>query len=923
MKPILRTILLILTLFPVSAKLNAQNRKLYNMNFERISFEQFVQNLELQTEYHFYYASPELDSFFVTLNIQEKPLDEILDQVFLNTGFHYSIDPRNNIFITKAGAILTSLPPGFLNKPMTLSDSIQLANFLNEKRGKEKIVSSLENKLFNIGIKTNDAIAGNATIAGYIKDIKTGEPLASAALVADQSTTGTITDQFGYYSLTLPRGHHVLKISSVGMKATIRQIMLYADGKLNVEMEDFIPSLKAVIVVSDKVSNLKGVQMGMEKISIRTIKQMPVAFGEADILRAILTLPGVTSVGEATTGFNVRGGSTDQNLVLFNDATIYNPSHLFGFFSAFNPDVVQDIELYKSSIPEKYGGRLSSVLDVTSRMGNKKKIAGVGGISPLTSKLTIEGPLIKEKTTFILGGRTTYSDWILKNIQSQQYKNSSAGFYDADININHEINAKNNLYFSGYLSNDRFKLNSDTLYRYKNRNINLKWKHIFNNKFYGIVLGGYDYYQYNVASKNNSVNAYKLAFDIAQTNFRADFHYTPNPKHTIGFGLTSILYKLHPGSFTPQGKESLVVPDIVEQEQGLETALYIGDKYDVTPDLSINAGIRYSMFNYMGAKKVYHYAPGLPRDELNITDSASYGPGKFIKTYQGPEYRVAIRYSLSGNASIKLAYNTLRQYIHLLSNTTAISPTDVWKLSDPNIKPQQGEQISLGFYRNFKSNAIETSVEVYYKRLKNYMDYKSGAQLILNHHIETDVVNTKGYAYGAELMIKKRSGKLNGWVSYTYSRTMLRLDDPVAGQTINEGKYYPANFDKPHIVNVISNYRFSHRFSISLDATYSTGRPITLPVAIYYLLGSQRVYYSNRNEYRIPDYFRTDFSMNIEGNHKVKQVTHNSWSIGVYNLTRRKNAYSVYFIQENGFIKGYKLSIFGSAIPFITYNFRF
>ena len=903
---------------------SAQNNRLYNMSFEKIAFEQFVQNLERQTEYRFYYSAADIDSFAVTIDAKEKTLEEILTQVLNEKGLRYSIDPRNNIFITKQTPILTTLPPGFFNNKLNVPDSVRMANFLKERDAiKDKNLASIENKLFEIGAKTNTIGTGTATIAGYIRDIKTGEPLGGAALMIDNSTTGVLTDQFGYYSLTLPKGRHTIRISSVGMRETKRQLVLYSDGKLNVDMEDFIPSLKAVIVVSDKVSNLKGTQMGMERLSIKTIKQMPSAFGEADILRTILTLPGVTSVGEATTGFNVRGGSTDQNLVLFNDATIYNPAHLFGFFSAFNPDLVQDIELYKSNIPEKYGGRLSSVLDVNTRTGNKKKIAGIGGISPLTSKLTIEGPIIKDKTTFIAGGRTTYSDWILRNIKNKQYNKSSAAFYDLDLHITHEGNSKNTLYFNAYTSNDRFKLNSDTTYKYNNRNINLKWKHIFNNKFYGVFLAGYDYYRFQVTSEVNPVNAYKLAFDVRQKNFRADFNLSPNTKHTIGFGLTSILYKLSPGSFTPEGKESLVVPDIIQGEQGLESAVYLGDKYNVTPDLSINAGIRYSMFNYLGAKTVYQYAPGLPREDINITDTLNYSSGKFIKTYHGPEVRVAVRYSLSEKSSIKVSFNTLRQYIHMISNTTAISPTDIWKLSDPNIKPQLGEQYSLGYYRNFKSNAIETSLEVYYKKLRNFMDYKSGAQLIMNHRLETDVINTRGYAYGVELMVKKRSGKLNGWVSYAYSRTLLQIDDPTAGQTINEGKYYPANFDKPHVANVITNYRFSHRFSISFDATYSTGRPITLPVAIYYLLGSQRVYYSNRNEYRIPDYFRADFSMNIEGNHKVKQLTHNSWSIGIYNITARKNAYSVYFVQEAGVIKGYKLSIFGSAIPFITYNFRF
>lgn len=371
------------------------------------------------------------------------------------------------------------------------------------------------------------------------------------------------------------------------------------------------------------------------------------------------------------------------------------------------------------------------------------------------------------------------------------------------------------------------------------------------------------------------------------------------------------------------GAKSLVTPDAVQAEQALESAVYLGDHFTITPKLSLNAGIRYSYYNYLGPHQVYNYAPGQPLEPTNVVDSTAYGPGKVIKTYQGPEYRAALRYILSDNSSIKASYNTLRQYIHVLSNTTAISPTDVWKLSDPNIQPQFGDQISLGYYQNFKSNSIETSVEVYYKHLHNYLDYKSGAVLVMNHHIETDVITDRGKAYGVEFMIKKTQGKLNGWVSYTYSRTLLQEDDPIAGQSINNGSYYPANFDKPNNVNLIGNYKINHRFSISLDVVYSTGRPITLPVAIYYLGGSERVFYSDRNQYRIPDYFRTDLSMNIEGNHKIKKFKHSSWTIGVYNLTGRKNPYSVYFIEQNGVVKGYELSIFGVPIPSITYNFKF
>ncbi|HMH34755.1 MAG TPA: TonB-dependent receptor [Puia sp.] len=906
---------------------HAQNKLSVTGDFQGVPFEAFVSQVEAQTKCHFYFNNQQTDSFTVNISVREKPLSQVLDQLFKNTEFHYSIDEDNNVFVVKRFKIETKLPDDFFNKKKTVADSSRgndaTPDYSEEDTRNEKLKASLENKLFEIGIKTNTLKAGSATVAGYVRDMKTGEAIIGAAIYMDNPPIGVTTDQFGYYSFTLPRGRHTLRITSVGMKETKRQIMLFTDGKLSIEMQEFVPSLKAVTVISEKNSNIKGLQMGVERLNIKLIKQLPVVFGEADILRAVLTLPGVTSVGEASTGFNVRGGSADQNLILFNDATVYNPSHLFGFFSAFNPDVIKDVELYKSSIPEKYGGRLSSVLNVTTRDGNKKKFSGVGGIGPLTARLTLEGPIGNDKTTFLVAGRTTYSDYLLKLLPSEDYKNSSASFYDVDLHLTHEFSPKDNLYLTGYFSSDRFKLNSDTAYKYQNKNLNLKWRHNFNNKWSGILTTGYDGYDYSISSNHNPVNAFDLSFNISQLNMRADFNYNLNSSHTLDFGLTSIYYKLNPGSTQPLGSKSLVIPDVVQAEQGLESALYLGDRWSISSKFSVDAGIRYSMFNYMGAHNVHNYAPGIPRTEGNLVDSVAYGSGKVIKTYQGPEYRISARLSVSDNASFKASYNTLRQYIHVLSNTTAISPTDIWKLSDPNIKPQFGEQYSLGFYQNFKSNTIEASVEVYYKKIHDYLDYKSGAVLIMNHHIETDVITTRGKAYGAELMIKKLSGKLNGWLSYTYSRTLLQQDDPIAGESINHGNYYPANFDKPNNVNFVGNYKFNHRFSVSMNVSYSTGRPITLPIAIYDQGGSQRVYYSDRNQYRIPDYFRMDLSLNIEGNHKVKKLKHSSWTIGVYNLTARKNPYSVYFVEENGVIKGYQLSIFGTAIPAITYNFRF
>ncbi|WP_144914583.1 TonB-dependent receptor [Mucilaginibacter frigoritolerans] len=897
--------------------------KLISGDFHQATITQFVNDIESKSNYHFYYDPAGFDSLKITLQVNNKPLETILDMAFSNTDFHYAID-ENKVFLTKGRQIKTELAPGFsaiASQTVVANQSSSVADYTVDKE-KKIPEATTENKLYEIGNKTNNITPGNSVLSGYIRDIKSGEAVVGASIYLPSTKAGVATDQFGYYSITMPRGRNILVIRGLGMRDTRRQIILYTDGKLNIELQEQVNTLKEVKISADKVANVRSAELGVSKLTIATIKQIPAAFGEADVLRVVLTLPGVKSVGEATTGFNVRGGAADENLILLDGATIYNPAHFFGFFAAFNPDIVKDIELYKSSIPEKYGGRLSSVLEINNREGNKKIFTGSAGIGLLTSRFNIEGPIIKDKTSFIFGARTTYSDWLL-NLLPEAYKHSSASFNDFNLGISHQIDDKNNIYLTGYLSNDKFKLNSDTQYSYSNKSAVLKWKHNFNNKLYSVVSAGVDRYQYDVSSTVNPVNAFDLGFKINQSNFRADFTYYINNKHTLDFGVNSILYKINPGTFEPDGPQSLIIPQVVPAEQALESGIYLGDKYDVSSKLTINAGVRFNVYNYLGPQTVDQYAPNLPKEPVNVLDSTTYKSGKIINTYSSPDIRLSARYLLSDDLSLKAGYNTMHQYIHLLTNSTSISPTDVYKLSDPNIKPEHGDQVSLGLFKNAKQNTIELSVEVYYKRLRDYLDYKSGAVLLLNEHIEQDVINTQGKAYGAEFLIKKTAGKLNGWFSYTYSRTFLKQDDPNAGELINNGAYYPANWDEPHAFNFTGNYKFTHRYSISLDLNYNTGRPITLPIAKYEYAGSERVFYSDRNEYRIPYYFRSDFSINIEGNHRVHQRTHNSWTIGVYNLTGRQNAYSTFFTEQSGVISGYKLSIFASPIPFINYNIRF
>jgi len=923
MKKIILSFIFLLIVRLVSAQNNPA--KTISVNFQKTKVEQFVDELEAKSGYHFYVDTAQFDSLKVTLQANDQPLERILNMAFANTVYRYNIVPSQMaVFLTRGRQINSELVAGYANagQPGSQQGANGVEADIITDKEHPTAEATTENKLYEIGQKTSHIQPGYATLSGYIKDIKSGEAIVGANILLAGSNTGVATDQFGYYTIKLPKGRLTLTIHGLAMRDTRRQIILYSDGRLNIEMQEQIYALKEVKISADKVRNVRSTEMGVDRIDAKSIKQVPAVFGEPDILRVVLTLPGVQSVGEATTGFNVRGGSADENLILLNGSTIYNPSHFFGFFSAFDPELVKDVELFKSSIPAQYGGRLASVLDVTDREGNKKDFSGSAGIGLLTSRLNIEGPIDKDKTSFILGARTSYSDWLL-SLLPEEYKHSSASFYDIDLGISHQVDDKNSLYLNGYFSHDAFRLNSDTTYSYGNRNANIKWKHNFNDKLFSLLMVGYDRYQYEVSSDAIPVNGYNLDYNINQSNLKYDFTYYINRKNTISFGLSSIYYKLNPGDFQPFNTKSLVAPQIVPAQQALESGLYVGDKYDITPDLTLDAGVRLSIYNDLGPATVDHYAPNLPRISDNVVDSTTYTKNQVIKTYLNPELRLSLRYGLDDNSSVKASYNQLTQYLHLISNTTAISPTDVYQLSDPNIKPQRGDQVSVGYYRNAASNTIEMSVETYYKWIYDYLDYRSGATLLLDDHIEQETINTQGKAYGIEFLVKKTEGKLNGWMSYTYSRTFLKQDDPYAGELINNGDYYPANYDKPNDFNFTGNYRFTHRYSISLNVVYSTGRPITLPEAKYEYGGGERVYYGDRNEYRIPDYFRSDFSINIEGNHKVHQLTHNSWSIGVYNLTGRANAYSTYFTEQGGAINGYQLSIFAKPIPFINYNIRF
>ena len=682
--------------------------------------------------------------------------------------------------------------------------------------------------------------------------------------------------------------------------------------------------LAEIVVVGGRQSTVDNMMIGAEKFKPQILKNIPSAFGESDIMKIVLTLPGVTTVGEASSGYNVRGGATDQNLILFNGGTVYNPSHLFGLFTSFNSDAVEDVELFKSSIPVEYGGRISSVLKVVSKEANMRKFTGSASIGVLTSKANIEIPIVKDHVSLLLNGRTTYSDWILKHLPEKSgYKNGTANFYDFGGVLTWKLNDKHRLKLYGYWSNDRFSFSSDDKYGYQNRNLSAEWRSILNEKVTATLSAGLDHYDYFNDDEAIPYMASRLSFGIDQLWGKLHIRHRLTEKQVFSYGLSVQHYDVQAGKYEPLGEESLIKTDQLQSEKALESAIYVDYERSLTDKLTVSAGLRYSMFNALGPRDVNIYSNHeLPSEKTLLETRHETG---IIKTYHAPEIRLSTRYALQENLSLKAGFNTMHQYIHKVSNTSIMSPTDIWKLSDLNIKPQNGWQLAAGIYYETAKKEYELSAEVYYKHIGDYLNYRSSAVLLMNHHLETDVISTKGKAYGVELQVKKPIGKVNGWVSYTFSRSLLCQDDERVAVPLNDGDWYPSEYDRPHEVKAVLNYKFTERYSFSSNFNYATGRPTTLPAGQYYNSYNHRYmpYYRDRNTYRIPDYMRLDLAFNIEPTHKLTSFLHTSFSIGVYNALARKNAYNVYYVSEGNQIKGYKLSVFGSAIPYVSLNIRF
>jgi hypothetical protein len=610
-------------------------------------------------------------------------------------------------------------------------------------------------------------------------------------------------------------------------------------------------------------------------------------------------------------------------MITINKVPVYNSSHMFGFFTSFSPDIVKDFTLFKSNLPASYGSRLSSIFDISTRQGNMNNYSARGGISPITGHVAIEGPIIKDKSAFVISARSTYSDWILNQMEDPELRNSNASFYDLAGALTFEPNEKNLVKVFGYYSSDAFTLGTTNQYAYSNAGGSINLKHRFGSRLSSDLALAFGQYAFSTVNTELESAAYSHDYRIDHYEIKADNSWLSLGRHKVNFGLNAIFYDLHRGIVEPYGENSLRFPVDLGKERGVELAGYIADEISLTQSLSVYLGFRYSSFFNMGPAEVLLYDEGSGRRPGNVKDNLSFSSRQVVKSYAGPEPRISLTYLMGQNNSVKISYNRVQQYIFMLSNTIAISPTDQWKLSDYHLRPPFVDQFSLGYYQDLPAVGLKTSAEIYYKQLNDVVDYKDGADFISSPNTETQVVQGDQEAYGLELMIRKNSGKLNGWVAYSYSRSMMLFNSTVPGESINEGLSYPSNYDRPHSFNLVTNYKVSRRLSFSGTLEYMSGRPVTYPISIYYQNGSEYLDYSYRNQYRIPDYFRMDLSINLEGNLKKRKLAHSFWMLSIYNLTGRKNAYSIFFRNEEGNINGYKLSIFGRPVITLSWNFKF
>jgi len=766
------------------------------------------------------------------------------------------------------------------------------------------------------------------TLSGTITDQDSNENLIGVSVAIPDIQTGTITNEYGFYSITLPRGVYKIQISYLGFNTVTRTITLSENVSKNFRLQSNVENLNEVIITkSSEKTNISTPQMSVNKLSSATIKEIPVVLGEPDVIKAITLLPGISNAGEGTSGFNVRGGAVDQNLILLDEATLYNSSHLFGLFSIFNTDAIKDIKLYKGGIPARYGGRVSSVLDIYQKEGNSKEFHGNGGIGLVTSRLLIEGPLKKNKSAFLLGGRSSYAHLFLPlfDISNKAY------FYDINTKINFKINNKNNIYLSGYLGRDTFSVDDTFKNVYGNSVLNFRWNYLFSEKLFSNLSMIYSDYIFDL---DLSFLEFNLKSGIQSLNIKYDLKHYVSDKIKLQYGINNYYYKFNPGDITPNTETSGINERLLTNKFALESAAYIDVEHKLSHKLALSYGLRLSSFFRLGQDEFDIYENDQPvvwnntfkiYEKAEAIDNIAFKRTDVIKDFYNLEPRAALSYQFNSNSAVKMSYNRMSQYLHLLSNTNAPTPLDIWAPSGRYIKPQILDQFAAGYFLNFSNDMYSIELESFYKKIQNRIDYIDGADLIANNNIEQAILNGRARAYGLEFLLRKNKGRLKGWIAYTLSKS----EQQTPGRTpeefgINNGEWYKTPYDKTHDISLTSSYKLTKSWKINTNFVFQTGQPVTFPNGQYVFNGITIPNYNGRNENRLTAYHRADIAFNYTPKTKSKQKLQSSWDFGVYNIYNRRNAASIDFNRNGGTGRNEatRFAVFG-IIPSLSYNFKF
>jgi hypothetical protein len=864
-------------------------------------FERVIKDLETKYNIRFFYNPSLLEGRDIDSRISDLPLSEAL--VILKNLTQLSITRLSEsyyIFVPSSGS----------------------GSDLESDEGKYIVVGDL----LNYGSKNK------ITVTGTVLDGNNNQTLPGVTITFPKLSKTITTDVSGKFSVVLPVGENEMKVSYSGFQINYKTLKVLSDGDITIEMFDKVVNINEVVIAANKIDqNFRRTQMSVMKLQAKNIRELPTTLGEVDVVKSLSLMPGVQTTGEFGSGFNVRGGGSDQNLVLVEDVPVFNTSHLFGLISVLDPDGITDLTLFKGGIPAVYGERASSVLNINMGSEDLKKIRIKGGISLINSRLNIEIP-IKEKITVMVGGRTSYSDWMLKQIPDADLMNSSAGFYDLYGLITYNINQNNKLTLFAYNSSDRFGFAGTQNYSYGNTLGSIKFIHHFSNELFTSIMAGFSTYKSSYSYKDTltPLENYTITNSLLYKNAKWNLIWEASQQHVITIGANAFLYNIQPGELVPTVLNSQISPQTLQQEQGVEWAGFISDDFKISEKLGLELGLRYSSFTFLGPRKVYQYDPSQPMSVATITDSIYYKKGQKIKTYGGLEPRITFRFNIDNYSSLRLSYNRINQYINIISNTSVITPSDVWKLSDNYAKPLISDQFAVGYFRTSKNSKYEGSVELYYKPYKNVIEYINGAQILLNDHIETDLINAKGINYGLELYLKKNTGRLTGWVSYTYSKALRKTSSSWAVDQINNNAWFPDNLDRPQNLVINGGYYLTRRWKFGFTFNYNTGRPVTLPELKYMEDNYQVVYYSDRNKYRMPDYHRLDLSISQFENLRINKKWKGYWTFSIINVYGRKNAYSIFYQKDTspyninqGRYNLYKLYIIGRPLPIFTYNFVF